>query len=181
MIRLLLRLYPPAWRARYGDELLDLLETTGGLTPNRAVDMLGQALRARAQSARRWVTAGGPQAGNWSWRATPWVAVFAFIALLPAALYASFGLAFTVLAVPVDPYVPLVRAALSTLPMEPALAVLPAAGLALVGFPLVVATRNSGGLSKRLAAAWASSPSACLIAAASAATLLFWFIDRGVV
>ena len=52
--RLLLRLYPPAWRARYGDELVALLELSGGdRRPSwRAqADVVLNGLRERLRSA----------------------------------------------------------------------------------------------------------------------------------
>jgi hypothetical protein len=51
--RALLRLYPPAWRARYGAELEELLVRTSGghVSPRAAVDLLRSAVRERLRSA----------------------------------------------------------------------------------------------------------------------------------
>jgi hypothetical protein len=51
--RLLLRLYPPAWRARYGDELEELLEqaSAGRHSVRTCVDLVRSAARERARSA----------------------------------------------------------------------------------------------------------------------------------
>jgi hypothetical protein len=51
--RTLLRLFPPAWRARYGAELEELLaQTSGGHVPPRAaLDLLRSAARERLRSA----------------------------------------------------------------------------------------------------------------------------------
>jgi hypothetical protein len=51
---------------------------------------------------------------------------------MPAAVLASFGLAFTVLDVPVEPYVVVVEQAFALLPTQHALIVLPALGIALL-------------------------------------------------
>ena len=45
--RLLLRCYPPAWRHRYGDELLDLLSDVP-LTPRVLLDVASSGLALRA-------------------------------------------------------------------------------------------------------------------------------------
>jgi hypothetical protein len=51
MIRLLLALHPRSWRARYGDELRALLETTPR-TPGVVVDVLRNAGRQHARVHR---------------------------------------------------------------------------------------------------------------------------------
>lgn len=53
--RLLLRCYPPAWRRRYGDELLALLDDAG-LNPRTAIDVAAAGIRQRAHSVRRALT-----------------------------------------------------------------------------------------------------------------------------
>lgn len=52
----LLRLYPPRWRDRYGDELAGLIvETSGGRVPWRVrCDVAGAALRERGRSLLGW-------------------------------------------------------------------------------------------------------------------------------
>jgi hypothetical protein len=51
--RLLLRLYPPAWRARYGGELEELLAQTsaGRSSPRTCLDLVRSAARERVRSA----------------------------------------------------------------------------------------------------------------------------------
>jgi hypothetical protein len=53
MRRLLVRLYPRAWRERYGNELLSLLEQLP-VTPAAVVDLLGGAAAARWQQRGIW-------------------------------------------------------------------------------------------------------------------------------
>jgi hypothetical protein len=48
--RTLLRLYPPAWRARYGDEFLALVADSGRLSWRAAADIVGAAAGERARS-----------------------------------------------------------------------------------------------------------------------------------
>jgi hypothetical protein len=51
--KLLIRLYPRAWRERYGNELLALLEQLP-VTPSTVVDVLGGAVGARWQQRGAW-------------------------------------------------------------------------------------------------------------------------------
>ena len=53
MTRLLLRFFPAAWRARYGEEVADLVTDTG-LTPRVAADLAraGTAERVHARARR---------------------------------------------------------------------------------------------------------------------------------
>jgi len=55
---LLLRLYPRVWRERYGDELADLIDSTG-LTPRVAFDVARAAANERASTARLALAGGG--------------------------------------------------------------------------------------------------------------------------
>ena len=55
---LLLRLYPRVWRERYGDELADLIDSTG-LTPRVAFDVARGAANERASTARLALAGGG--------------------------------------------------------------------------------------------------------------------------
>jgi hypothetical protein len=58
MRRLLVRVYPRAWRERYGEELLELLDETG-FGPREAFDLLRSAVRLRAGAARDALVDGG--------------------------------------------------------------------------------------------------------------------------
>lgn len=60
MKRLLLRAYPAAWRKRYGDELLALMDETG-FGPREALDLLRSGFRLRAARLRDAITDGGVQ------------------------------------------------------------------------------------------------------------------------
>jgi hypothetical protein len=58
MRRLLVRVYPRAWRERYGDELLELLDETG-FGPREALDVLRSGVRLRAGAVRDAFLDGG--------------------------------------------------------------------------------------------------------------------------
>jgi hypothetical protein len=57
MIRLLLQLYPKAWRREYGEELAEIL-SADGLTMRKVADVLRGAAYQRARSVPAWVVAG---------------------------------------------------------------------------------------------------------------------------
>ncbi|HEX6139344.1 MAG TPA: hypothetical protein VF013_02625 [Candidatus Limnocylindria bacterium] len=82
MIRLLLRLYPAAWRRRYGDELAQLLAATG-LSPATAWDVARGALRERGRAVRRHLQGEGTMVLGPAWRhPTAW-ALAALVVLAP--------------------------------------------------------------------------------------------------
>jgi len=84
MTRLLLYLYPRAWRARYGDELLDLVSDTG-LSQRVALDIARAGITERVRAARSAITGGVSMSFGPAWRhPTAW-AVVGLIALLPIA------------------------------------------------------------------------------------------------
>jgi hypothetical protein len=70
MIDLLLRLYPAAWRDRYGDELRDLVADTG-LTPRVALDLARAAAIERRESVVRALTGGVSMTVGPAWRHPP--------------------------------------------------------------------------------------------------------------
>lgn len=67
MIRILLRLYPPAWRERYGAELVELVSDTG-LGPRVAVDLVRAAMRERRRSLGTAIAGGTTMALGPAWR-----------------------------------------------------------------------------------------------------------------
>ena len=82
MNRWLLRLFPGAWRARYGDELLDLVDETG-LTPHVAADVARAGVAERARAIREALTGGTSMVFGPAWRhPTAWAVVGALV-LLP--------------------------------------------------------------------------------------------------
>jgi hypothetical protein len=82
MNTLLLRLFPAAWRARYGEELLHLVEETG-MTPRVAYDVTRAGIAERARVAREALTGGTSMVFGPAWRhPTAW-AVAGAIVLLP--------------------------------------------------------------------------------------------------
>ena len=88
MIRLLLRLYPRAWRERYGAELHDLVDETG-LTPAAAVDVTRGAAGEWAVVARDALNGGTSVIFGPAWRhPTAWAVVGAVV-LLPTLLFVA--------------------------------------------------------------------------------------------
>lgn len=86
MIALLLRLYPRAWRERYGEELSDLIDETG-LTPRVAVDVARGAAREWTSQARLALAGGGTMVIGPAWRHPQMWALAAFVILAPTALF----------------------------------------------------------------------------------------------
>jgi hypothetical protein len=75
MTRLLLRIFPAAWRGRYGDELLDLVADTG-LSAHVAADLVRAGLRERVRAARAALTGGTSMIFAPAWRhPTAWAVV----------------------------------------------------------------------------------------------------------
>lgn len=92
VIRLLLRFFPAAWRVRYGDELVDLVEDTG-VTPRIALDLMGAGMRERGRTVRATLTGGISMAVGPAWRhPTAW-AVVGLIALAPTLLVLAMSMA----------------------------------------------------------------------------------------
>ena len=86
MIRLLLRLYPRAWRERYGAELSGLVEDTG-LTPGAAVDMARGAINEWAVVARDALTGGNTMVIGPAYRHPKSWALIALAFLAPTLLF----------------------------------------------------------------------------------------------
>jgi hypothetical protein len=87
VIRFLLRLYPPAWRARYGDELTDLVADTG-LDPRSALDITRGAARERGRELDAALTGGATMTLGPAWRHPTGWALAAAILLAPTAVFA---------------------------------------------------------------------------------------------
>lgn len=87
MIRLLLRLYPSAWRARYGNELTDLVAETG-LGPRSAIDITRAAARERGRELDAALTGGATMTLGPAWRHPTGWALAAAVLLAPTAVFA---------------------------------------------------------------------------------------------
>jgi len=75
MIRFLLRLFPTAWRDRYGEELVALVDDTG-LDAGTVADVARAGVNERARSARAAIAGGGTMTIGPAWRhPTLWAAV----------------------------------------------------------------------------------------------------------
>jgi hypothetical protein len=86
VIRLLLRVYPAAWRERYGDELRDLVAETG-LGPRTALDILRAAARERQRQIEMALAGGATVTIGPAWRhPTGWALTGAAL-MTPTALF----------------------------------------------------------------------------------------------
>lgn len=83
---LLLLAYPAAWRERYGNELLTLLEDEP-LTARAALDVVAAGLRQRGHVARRALTGGVVMTLGPAWRHPTLFALVAAILLLPTFVF----------------------------------------------------------------------------------------------
>ena len=91
MIGLLLRLYPRAWRERYGNELSSLVDDTG-LTPAAAVDMTRGAINEWTVVARDALNGGTTMVIGPAYRhPRPW-AIIALVLLAPTLLFTLFSM-----------------------------------------------------------------------------------------
>lgn len=86
MIRLLLRLYPRAWRERYGEEMLDLVAAEG-LRLSDAADLARTALIERLKSAAGVIKRGEPMTVGPAWRHPTALAIAGLFLLLPTACF----------------------------------------------------------------------------------------------
>lgn len=107
MTRLLLALYPRAWRKRYGAELLDLIADTG-LTPRVAVDVARGAAREWAGTTRLALAGGASMTIGPAYRHPRSWAVIALALLAPTLLFTllsmlTYQLGITGLASVMDP------------------------------------------------------------------------------
>ena len=157
MIRVLLGLYPREWRDRYGDELEDLLESTG-TTPSAVVDLVRSAFAEHLRAAGRRM-AGGPSMtlDRPGWGSTA-LAVAGLIALLPTLLFMSFSILIYNLNVPMEPIRGVIETAVGFMPVEMGFVVLPFVALALAAGPLVRLSLRSGADRRELVASVAVLP-----------------------
>lgn len=82
MIRILLRLYPAAWRERYGAELNELVAQTG-LGPREAIDLARAAMHERRLSAHAAIIGGTTVAIGSAWRHPNGWAVAGLVLMAP--------------------------------------------------------------------------------------------------
>jgi hypothetical protein len=85
LARLLLRCYPPGWRARYGAELEELISEMP-MTPRVIVDIAAAGLRQRGHVARLAMNGGLVMTIGPAWRHPTAFAVFGAALLLPSFL-----------------------------------------------------------------------------------------------
>jgi hypothetical protein len=135
MTRLILRLYPARWRARYGDELAALLAETG-LGPRTWVDLVRGGLRERVRPARN---GGITMKLEPAWRHPGRWSAAAALLILPTALVVGLSLLAHELGVtPLTAWVdPMMRAVDAARPVDLYLVVAPLLGLAVALAPLV--------------------------------------------
>jgi hypothetical protein len=86
VIRLLLRLYPRAWRARYGAELTDLVAHTG-LGPRSVLDITRAAAHERGRELDAALTGGATMTLGPAWRHPTSFALTAAVLLTPTAVF----------------------------------------------------------------------------------------------
>ncbi len=86
MIRLLLRLYPGDWRARYGDELRDLVAETG-LGSRTALDIVRAAAHERQRQIALALTGGATVTIGPAWRHPSGWALTGVALMAPTALF----------------------------------------------------------------------------------------------
>jgi hypothetical protein len=91
LTRMLLRSYSPAWRARYGDELTDLIEAAP-LTPRVALDVVAAGLRQRMRVARLALEGGHAMTIGPAWRHPTAFAALGALLLLPTFLFVGASL-----------------------------------------------------------------------------------------
>jgi hypothetical protein len=91
MIRLLLKLYPRTWRERYGDELADLVGTTG-VGPAVAIDLARGAFAQWAVAARDALNGGTTMVIGPAYRHPRSWALLALVLLTPTALFTTLSM-----------------------------------------------------------------------------------------
>jgi hypothetical protein len=91
LVRLLLRCYPPAWRERYGDELLDLISDIP-LTPRALVDVASSGIALRAQAARRALLGDTVMTIRPAWRHPTAFAVAGALLIVPTLFFVASSL-----------------------------------------------------------------------------------------
>lgn len=138
MIRWLLFLYPTAWRSRYGEELVDLVDQTG-LTASVVADVVRAALGERARLARAALIGGAPMMFGPAWRHPDGWAVAGLAVLSPTLVFVALSIAaYQLGAVWLQAITEPLTAWLATArPADLLLVLAPAAALALAVLPLV--------------------------------------------
>jgi len=138
MTRLLLRLYPASWRARYGGELIELISETG-MSPRIAADIARAGASERIRATRQTLTGGTTMTVQPAWRhPTAW-AVAGAVVMLPTLLFVVMSMltyqlgatGLTAVLAPVNAWLDAERVADLFLVVAPALAAL------LAGVPLI--------------------------------------------
>ncbi|HEY8180334.1 MAG TPA: hypothetical protein VIH33_08020 [Candidatus Limnocylindria bacterium] len=86
--RLLLHCYPPAWRERYGDELLDLLSDVP-LTPRVLFDVASSGLALRAGGVQRALQGDTVMTIRPAWRHPTAFAVVGALLILPTLVFVA--------------------------------------------------------------------------------------------
>ena len=102
-MRWLLRLYPRAWRERYGKELADLVDETG-LSPTGAVDVTRGAINEWAIVARDALDGGQTMTLGPAYRHPRSWAIIAFALLAPTLLVITLSALHSGLLDPVNPW-----------------------------------------------------------------------------
>src|SRR5262245_65913394 len=86
-MRRLLLLYPPAWRARYGEELDQLVSDSGGLGPRASLDLINGALHERVRTLRSELVGGGGMTIGPAYRHPTGLAIAALAVLAPVLVF----------------------------------------------------------------------------------------------
>ena len=136
MIRLLLSLYPGAWRARYAAEVEELVEAVG-LSPRTALDLVVSAMRERARPPARRMAGGPSMTIDRPGPGSLMLAILGFIVLVPTLLFVSFSILIYNLGVPVDSIRSIIEVAVGIVPVDIGFAVLPFVALVTAAVPLV--------------------------------------------
>lgn len=85
----LLRLYPAAWRDRYGAELDQLVADAGGLSAAMSIDLISGGLRERGRSLRNDLIGGGGMTIGPAWRHPTGLALVALLVLAPVLVFVT--------------------------------------------------------------------------------------------
>jgi hypothetical protein len=91
MTRIITRLYPRAWRERYGAELSDLIDETG-MTPRVAIDVARDAAREWTSQARLGLAGGGSMVIGPAYRHPNLWALAALSILAPTLVFVSLSI-----------------------------------------------------------------------------------------
>jgi hypothetical protein len=105
--RWLLRIYPRAWRDRYGEELDQLVADTGGLRLGTGMDLINGGLRERGRAIRNALSGGGGMTIGPAYRHPTGLALLALVVLAPVLVFVlgsilTYQLGFGALQPPLD-------------------------------------------------------------------------------